>query len=1240
VIVARGLSLLLPLLAVLAPLRAAANPFAQILDERQARLRAEAGRPEAAVAIIDLLDPWERVPPRDLWDTVSPARLEALLREAAGPRQHPLVRARAEYLLSLAADRRGQVQQAHERRAALGLITSWLVAGPFDNEGRTGFAAVHPPEQQQSVAVPPAARYEGKDRRPVGWRQFPPLSTAGYVPLDPFVKPDTNACAYAVTFVESPEARDVAVRVGSTGAVKVWVNGALALARDVYRPVHLDQDAGAARLRAGWNRVLVKSCTNGGRWGLFVRLTDRAGRPLPGLKVKADGALGARAPAAPAAAGPAPVDVGAALRERARRRPRDLAALRDWCRWLLFVVPEDPAEKQAQSVAQRAAALRPDADSYRLLALAAGDPNERRRALEQGLEAARTGGVVPPRLRASLLYSLGSIHAEGRRERRAAAAWSEALRVEPGFYPAAVRLALLAAERGLGAYAEKTLKDLAARLPDAAVIAREYASLLGRRGRRAEAEAVWKALLPDHADDLDVLRELFDSARIRGRRGEALDYIGRMEMLRPDLVHLYFDHAAVLEVADHADDATRLLEHALRLLPDDTRLLQRQGKLLMRLGRKPEALRRLWRALELQPQDAELRDYLSHQDPSRDTSLAKVHARDAAPLIAEGRKRSWRAGPTGARPSAAALLDLEVVRVHANGLSETFSQRLVLILDERGARDQEEQLVRYTPDTQSVEVRVARVHRPDGQVIEAAGREERDLSEAEYSTYYDLRGLALRMPVLKPGDVVELQYVLSDVGRRNLFADYFGAVHFLAEDLPRMRGEYVLLTPKDRPFYFNAPKLPGLERKEEVAGDVRTYRFLNRDAPAVQIEAGMPGWSEVAPYVHVSTYKSWNDVAAWYWGLVKEQLVVDDTIRAAVREAVRGAVGERARLAAVHNWVVKRTRYVALDFGIHSYKPYRTTQVLARKFGDCKDKASLLVVMLREIGVRAHLVVLRTRRSGDIGDQPASLAIFDHAIAYVPKYDLYLDGTAEFAGTGELPSQDQGVPALILFDGKGKFLRTPVAPATANHVSRSLRVQLQPDGGARVEETVRVAGQAAAEWRQHYQSPGQRRERYEKAMNSAFPGARVGSLEMPGIDDLERPVEVRGVVTAPAVARANGAARVVRLGARESELTRAYARLSQRQFDLLMGYPWELEEEFLYQLPPGWQVRGLAGPRQIASRFGAFRLTVEQRGNAVQVRYHLDINRHRFTRAEYQELRGFLVDIDATLNQGIAIAAP
>ena len=85
-------------------------------------------------------------------------------------------------------------------------------------------------------------------------------------------------------------------------------------------------------------------------------------------------------------------------------------------------------------------------------------------------------------------------------------------------------------------------------------------------------------------------------------------------------------------------------------------------------------------------------------------------------------------------------------------------------------------------------------------------------------------------------------------------------------------------------------------------------------------------------------------------------------------------MSDEARVRAVYNFVVANTRYVGLEFGIHGYKPYKVTQVLARRFGDCKDKASLLLALLREVGVEADLVLVRTRRGGRLDPQPASLA--------------------------------------------------------------------------------------------------------------------------------------------------------------------------------------------------------------------------------------------------------------------------
>jgi transglutaminase-like putative cysteine protease/Flp pilus assembly protein TadD len=762
-----------------------------------------------------------------------------------------------------------------------------------------------------------------------------------------------------------------------------------------------------------------------------------------------------------------------------------------------------------------------------------------------------------------------------------------------------------------------------------------------RRGRRAEAEAALEKVAAAEQDDFDALHELFTFARARGAVERALALLDRLARLRPDVLSVLTDRADLLDGAGRDEEAHAVLASALHVAPEDARLLERDGRVLHRLGREPEALSALKRSLALRPQNPELNAYVAELEAhvSGDEAqkaradLVRAYAVDARGLIAKAPKPDAAAAAAPAR----VLLDQSVTRVHSNGLSETFEQRVIQIQDERGARAEGDFDVRFTPDTQSVEVRAARVYKASGEVVEAISTDEQDLSEPWYGLYYDVRAQVIRFSALSPGDVIDVEYVVSDVGRRNLFADYYGDVHFFQEELPRVESRYVLIAPKNKTLYFNKPRLVNLEKTEDTVGDERIYSFRARNLNKIETEPGMPGFSEVAAYVHVSTYKTWDAVATWYTGLVKGQLEPNTAITRAVADATRGITDERAKIRAIYDLVVKRTRYVGLEFGIHGYQPYRVSQIFARKFGDCKDKASLLVVMLREAGIQASLVLARTRRGGDLDAEPASLAPFDHAIAYVPKYDLFLDGTAEFSGADELPAQDQDIPVLVV--SAGKLTRTPVLPAARNHVVTEWKVALDPSGTARVDERMTISGEAAHEWRQHYQAPGERAQRYEQSWNGKHTGAKIDRLDMQ-LDELERPVEVAAAIEVPRWARAasDGDTQLIMpaLG-READMLRSYARLSSRKHDLVIGYPWLQEERVLLTLPAGWAARRLPEARTVTAPFGKFTLAVDARGTQVAVTAILEIDRHRIAVGDYAAFRKFCESVDAAVAQELVV---
>jgi len=273
-----------------------------------------------------------------------------------------------------------------------------------------------------------------------------------------------------------------------------------------------------------------------------------------------------------------------------------------------------------------------------------------------------------------------------------------------------------------------------------------------------------------------------------------------------------------------------------------------------------------------------------------------------------------------------------------------------------------------------VQLRGARVFRGDGTVDEAIESGEGAADDPQVAMYTSARTFYVQFPRLEPGDVVELRYRIDSMSAQNQFADYFGEVAYLQSSEPITHAEYVLVTPKSRKLYVDAQRVPNLKQTTEDRGDLRIYRFAADKVPALQPEPAMPPWASLLGYVHVSTYRSWKDLGRWYWGLVHEQFDVDEETKKLALEITKGKTTPTDKVKAVYDWVIDRTRYVALEFGIYGYKPHRCVQTVTRGWGDCKDKATVIVTLLRQLGIDATIVIVRSGMRGDFDSKLPSLA--------------------------------------------------------------------------------------------------------------------------------------------------------------------------------------------------------------------------------------------------------------------------
>ncbi|HEY1333364.1 MAG TPA: DUF3857 domain-containing protein, partial [Myxococcaceae bacterium] len=827
---------------------------------------------------------------------------------------------------------------------------------------------------------------------PARWRKAAARSLDGGIDLGAMLRPARGVVAYVLALLDESAARRTVLALGTSGGFRLWVNGEKVASSDAYHPARPDQDRVSVQLRAGVNRVLLKVChEDSGVLGAYLRDESARARLV----------TPARLP--PLKPGPVPAakrlpTLATTLEAEVNRRPDDTRLRADLAQVLEATQAFDSRDHADVANAERAAADaaatgHPDPRLELLAARLQQDENIRRRHLDAALAAA------PDLLEARVLLARAEL-SQGHPE-RVLGILQPLVQRWKGFVPAQVLLARAEDDLGDSVSATRRIENLPPsswRIPEAG---RERVRSARRLDRSDEAVERLRGVLEVRPGDGSSLSLLAEMLADRGDVTGAADALRAALRVSPTSNDVRLRLAELLASNGKLEEGLTLFSEAEAICPDDSDIFERMGRTLLYAGRKDPALAALDRSLVLRPQNPALRDAVRALHGT-DAAAASTDAIDIRPLVAEADSYA---------EDAVTLADVTRVRVQQSGLSSRFHQLAVKVYTRRGVDAFRSFPITYSPSREEVRILRARITKPDGSLVESFGDTNRSLNEPWSGMYYDAQAKVLSFPGLAPGDVLELQYRVEDTASDNLLSDYWGDLSYVQGITPKLRWEYVVDMPAARTLYWNEKTLgAGVSARREPTSNGRAlYRFEAKHVSRVTPEPGMPGWSEVAATLHVSTYKTWEDVGRYYWNLIRDQLVPDESIRRAAQEALAGVDRKdtRAVVRALYEYVVKNTRYVALEFGIHGYKPYRVDRVLARRFGDCKDKASLLHALLEVSGVDSRIVLLRMRQLGSVPPEPASLAVFNHAIIYVPALDWYLDGTAEFHGATELPISDR-----------------------------------------------------------------------------------------------------------------------------------------------------------------------------------------------------------------------------------------
>lgn len=1149
--------------------------------------------------------------------------------EAAIPKvTFPLVRVQLELQLEHAKRELGDWSGGADGMAGAagkhGCLTDFTMVGPFANDSNEGFFSTLPPETGES------GPYQGKVKD-VSWRPLPDYNNFCVLNVDSAVFPKEQAVVFLANQIEVKKKREANLLVGASGSYKIWLDGVLVGEREENTGLLIDNDAWKITLEPGQNNLLVKLASGQSESpDIVLRLVDKDFEPIADAKVSATWG-GTPTEARPKVA-PSFGERGS-LAQAKRLATSGTTAEAVWGAWLWSRVDlrnaatpwRDVADKIDKAIDEGTLSLQPK--EHILLAELFEEHWKRVEVFE------RANKLHPND--PWLIYNLAEEYSNGMNERRQLerrALFEKLVEKHPDFAPGIIGLSGWWRDKGFPYRALAVIKDSAT--PERLAIPayrRFYIMRLDAAGMEREARAQRDILGTEVQSDV-VWRQIHE-AITTGDKERALALIRVQKERTSWSSHWPLKEADLLRAVGNLDEALAVLEARLVGTPGDGAVLRKKVELLLAKGDAEAAIETLEIARVYKPQDQELNEHLAHLRPDVDRFHDVWMVDDLREL-----SKSTNAGPF----HTSTLVDQSIVRVAPNGLSQEVRQVVERVNTSEGIDSARTTRVSYTVGDESVDILRVRVLKADGTISEDYDMWRSDGSRKGSTTYNDNGSVTLRANNVEPGDIVEFRYQVSQVANRNFRGDYFGDIEYVQSTEPIAFARYTVLYPEKWGELFFRPPSVAHSRVDDVTptkvplqAGYKSTSFEMRDVPYVKTDPDQPGYTDVYDYILVSNKKTYNEVGQWWWNLVKEQLIVDENISATVKKLTKGLKTEDEKVRAIHNYVVQNTRYLHVGLGIHGWKPYRTTTCFRNRYGDCKDKAALLKVMLEEAGVKTNLVLVRTRRLGSVEDFPASMHIFNHAIAYVPSLDLYLDGTAEYNGTRELTSMDQGAQALVVEDGgTTRWVTLPVDESSVNLMEREMTVDLT-SGEPVTTLKITARGANAVYYRSTLEDPERRDEVLEKQLASDFPGAKLVKATYSDMTKLERPVEITVTFKGGRLLRESDKRRYLYPLGERKDLLGAYADQAKRNQDLSIRVPFTSKTTMRYRLPVDSKAGKLPAAKNLKSKFGSLDIEYRREKDAViaEVRYSIDVQ--RVSASEYPEFRKFMSEATSALNETI-----
>jgi Domain of Unknown Function with PDB structure (DUF3857)/Transglutaminase-like superfamily len=611
--------------------------------------------------------------------------------------------------------------------------------------------------------------------------------------------------------------------------------------------------------------------------------------------------------------------------------------------------------------------------------------------------------------------------------------------------------------------------------------------------------------------------------------------------------------------------------------------------------------------------------------------------------------------PVGADPKADVLLEDELDTINTDGTITERFRKVVKILEPEG-RDYAHPVVGFNNESKLISFHVWSIG-PDGHQYTLKKNQLYESGNQEWGILYDdVRFESADVPGADPGGIVAYEFVEKST-------IYAGVDDWIFQhEIPTVKSVFEVDLP---PGWQHAELWHSYKSVAPTQVGPNQFRWELDNIPGIDLDSVPMAPAEgaldgrMAVYfastpLPTSTQKLWSRIGIWFTRLASPQSEGPADIASTSRSLTSANADFMGRIRAVSTFMQQQIRYVAIEIGIGGQIPHSAEDIFRNRYGDCKDKVTLMIAMLDAVGVRATWVMVDTDRGVVDPNVPSLMGNHMIAAIEIPKgYEnpalkavvtandgrryLIFDPTNEYVPIGLLPTYLQGGTGLLMDGAESQAISLPVLMPTSDTVDRTADFALATDGTLTGTVTVKRFGASSDTLRRFFAMNGadDQMKSLENGLRSDFASFTVGPVSVQNVQTLGQPLVQHYQVTANSYAKHAGTMLLVRPRVVGSDTVDV--QTGWRKYPVQFDGTSDWRDRFSVKLPAGYKVDDLPDPINVDMGFASYHSDVKAQGDVLQYSREYIVKKLALSAADYGKLRQLEGKINADENSDVVL---